>query len=76
MVHHRCNICLKRAVLPRRDDLEMAPYTRYTLQRNAASTMKDLIRYFDNEYPVKNTSKKYFEVYNMCLLRIGPESAS
>ena len=40
---HRCDISLKEAVLPGRNDVEMGPPTRYTLWRITASIMKDLI---------------------------------
>ena len=40
---HRCDISSKEAVFPERNDAEMAPQTRYTLRRNTASIMKNLI---------------------------------
>ena len=40
---HRCEISSNGAVLPRRNDAEMAPQTRHTLRRNTASIMEDLI---------------------------------
>ena len=40
---HRCNISSKRAVLPGAMTRRRALQTRYTLWRNSASTMEDLI---------------------------------
>ena len=35
---HRSNISSKEAMLPRRNDAEMGPQTRYTFRRNIAYT--------------------------------------
>ena len=42
-VRHRCEISLKGAVLPGRNDAEMGPQTHYTLWRCTASIIKYLI---------------------------------
>ena len=42
---HRCTISSNEAVLPGCNNSEMGSPTRYTLRRNAASLMKDVIRF-------------------------------
>ena len=42
-VRHRCNISMKGAVLPRRNDAQMGYPNSLLLRRNAASITKDLI---------------------------------
>ena len=42
-VRRRCNISLKGTALPRSNDAEMGPQTRYTIRRNTASITIDLV---------------------------------
>ena len=52
---HRCNASSKGVVLPGRNDAEMGPQTRYTLRRNTARIIKDLIKRI-----IKDIIKKQF----------------
>ena len=40
---HRCNLSLKEAMLPGRNDAEMGRQTCYTLRRNATALTKEMI---------------------------------
>ena len=61
---HRCTISSNEAVLPGYNNSEMDSPTRYTLLRNAASLMKDVIRFdlnFDDlNQRVSNTGSRTF----------------
>ena len=63
-------------MLPRRSDAEMGSPTRYILRRNAASVMKDLMKYYEkyNDKTKLNVvfNKFYFSrnfviVKNVCM---------